>query len=141
MGVNYTRSPYIVHGEKETKSTEDMLASLAKEVAQLKRQITALESQVSSNTSDIQTFAETAESADYKATSADYKAGQALTSTKLQTEVFEEMDAKVEMLIDDMVTIDERTQPLVAEGVSEFASELAEMIERKINESYRKGRI
>jgi len=45
------------------------------------------------------------------------------------------------MILDDVVMLDERTHPLVDEGVSEFAEDLAKMIERKINEKYREGRL
>src|SRR5699024_5747281 len=51
-------------------------------------------------------------------------------------------EEKIEMLTDDVVTLDERSPPLVDEGVSDFAKELAELVETEINERLRtKGRL
>lgn len=129
---------------KSVEDNLDMIASLAKEVATLKKDMAQVKHTAHSNRLDIEEIYETlrvdmAKRVDVEkfaetATNADYKAGQALTTLA-------QFADKIEMLIDDMVTIDERTQPLVDEGVSDFAAELAEMIERKINESYSKGRI
>jgi len=54
----------------------------------------------------------------------------------------EDAEEKIEMLTDDVVTLDERSQPLVDDGVSDFAKELAELVETEINERLRtKGRL
>lgn len=109
------------------KSFEDLIANLARRVTSLERKLSELEEQVDSNTKDIRTWSTDQENLAFKI-------------VDVEQEIGELMD-KIEMIIDDEAYLDERTQPLVDEGVSEFAAELADLIERKINESRRKGRI
>mgnify|MGYP001203893909 CR=1 FL=1 len=122
----------IVGGEfrpsvSKPKSFEDLIANLARRVTSLERKLSELEEQVDSNTKDIRTWSTDQENLAFKI-------------VDVEQEIGELMD-KIEMIIDDEAYLDERTQPLVDEGVSEFAAELADLIERKINESRRKGRI
>lgn len=109
--LDLTKNPYIKR-EKE-KSVEDMLVSLSKEVANLKREIVDLRNQNSDLTNNIRKFAETAERADYKAK-------QAL-----------ELDEKIEMCIDDIAMLDERTQELNDDGLAELGAEILRIIERR----------
>src|SRR5690625_4836138 len=95
------------------KRVEDMLVSLSKEVANLKREITDLRNQNSDLTNNIRKFAETAEQAEYKAK-------QAL-----------ELDDKIEMCIDDIAMLDERTQELNDDGLAELGAEILRIIERR----------
>ena len=95
------------------KSVEDMLVSLSKEVANLKREIVDLHNQNSDLTNNIRKFAETAEQAEYKAK-------QAL-----------ELDEKIEMCIDDIAMLDERTQELNDDGLAELGAEILRIIERR----------
>lgn len=100
--------------EKDTeKSVEDMLVSLSKEVANLKREIVDLRNQNSDLTNNIRKFAETAEQAEYKAK-------QAL-----------ELDEKIEMCIDDIAMLDERTQELNDDGLAELGAEILRIIQRR----------
>src|SRR5690625_2210199 len=95
------------------KSVEDMLVSLSKEVANLKREIVDLHNQNSDLTNNIRKSAETAEQAEYKA-------DQAL-----------ELDEKIEMCIDDIAMLDERTQELNDDGLAELGAEILRIIERR----------
>src|SRR5690625_1691166 len=121
-------------------------------IANLARRVHELEERLDSAEKDVQSFAESA-------TEADYKAGQALTSVK--TEVFsnntlDELRLKVkviddyqdilidkmngmhdttEMLTDDIVLLDERTQPLVEDNTDGLAKELAEEVIKRIREA------
>src|SRR5699024_4909657 len=130
-------------------SNESELLAL---VANLSRKVVELEERLDSAEKDVKTFAEIA-------TEADYKAGQALTSVK--TEVFsnntlDELRLKVkviddyqdilidkmngmhdttEMLTDDIVLLDERTQPLVEDNTDGLAKELAEEVIKRIREA------
>ena len=100
--------------EKDTeKRVEDMLVSLSKEVANLKREVVDLRNQNSDLTNNIRKFAETAEQAEYKAK-------QAL-----------ELDEKIEMCIDDIAMLDERTQDLNDDGLAELGAEILRIIERR----------
>ena len=100
--------------EKDTeKSVEDMLVSLSKEVANLKREIVDLRNQNSDLTNNIRKFAETAEQVEYKAQ-------QAL-----------ELDEKIEMCIDDIAMLDDRTQELNDDGLAELGAEILRIIERR----------
>jgi len=63
------REDAVIIDDGNNRSTEDLIASLASEVAQLKRDVRRLEE-------NTKTFAETA-------TEADYKAGQALMSLRM----------------------------------------------------------
>jgi|SRR5690625_1158806 len=64
----------------------------------------------------------------------------AYTVAKLERKVerleesLEKTDDKAEMLIDDVVMIDERTQPLTDDGAKEFAESLSEVIEEYVND-------
>lgn len=113
--------PKLDHGEESTSNTVDLIVNLSQTVASLATRINYLETQVSANTDNVRTFGE-------DVTKASYKAGQALTTAAQTAET-------TEMLEDDVVMLDERTQPLVADGVTQFATELTDMIERKINEN------
>jgi len=95
------------------KSVEDMLVSLSKEVANLKQEVADLRNQNSDLTNNIRKFAETAEQAEYKAR-------QAL-----------ELDEKIEMCIDDIAMLDERTQELNDDGLAELGAEILRIIERR----------
>ena len=109
--LDLSKNPYIKR-EKE-KSVEDMLVSLSKEVANLKREIVDLRNQNSDLTNNIRKFAETAEQAEYKAK-------QAL-----------ELAEKIEMCIDDIAMLDERTQELNDDGLAELGAEILRIIERR----------
>src|SRR5690625_2671582 len=64
----------------------------------------------------------------------------AYTVAKLERRVerleksLEKTDEKAEMLIDDVVMLDERTQPLTDDGAKEFAEGLSEVIEEYVND-------
>lgn len=111
--IKELRPLYKEPDETDTKSTEDMLVSLSKEVANLKREITDLRNQNNDLTNNIRKFAETAEQAEYKA-------DQAL-----------ELDEKIEMCIDDIAMLDERTQELNDDGLAELGAEILRIIERR----------
>ena len=98
----------------EPKSNTEIIANLA-------RRVYELENRLNSTEIDLQTFAETAETADYKA-------GQALTSSA----AVGELSDKVEMITDDIIMLDERSQPLVDDSKDDLATELADIVIRKI---------
>src|SRR5690625_316324 len=113
-GISELRPLYKEPVEIDTEKTiEDMLVSLSKEVANLKREITDLRNQNSDLTNNIRKFAETAEQAEYKA-------GKAL-----------ELDDKIEMCIDDIAMLAERTQELNDDGLAELGAEILRIIERR----------
>ena len=100
-------------GESELLS---LISNLSQTVARQQSEIDTLKA-------DLQSFAETA-------TSADYKAGQALTSSA----AVGELSDKVDMIMDDVVMLDERSQPLVDDSKDDLAAELADTVIRKIRE-------
>src|SRR5690625_1586505 len=57
----------------------------------------------------------------------------ALNIEKLH-DLFKETDEKAEMLIDDVVMLDDRTQPLTDDGAKEFAEGLSDVIEEYVND-------
>ena len=71
----------------------------------------------------------------YKQTDRDLIIELAYTVAKLERKVerleksLEQTDSKAEMLIDDVVMLDERTQPLTDDGAKEFAEGLSDVIE------------
>ena len=75
----------------------------------------------------------------YKQTDRDLIIELAYTVAKLERKVerleesLEKTDGKAEMLIDDVVMLDERTQPLTDDGAKEFAEGLSEVIEEYVN--------
>lgn len=100
----------IIDEEKDEESELiNLIANLSKEVVGLKKRVKALESENTSLSNDIKTWAEETEKANYKA-------GQALTSIVRIEEVVD----NVEMLIDDVVMLDERTRNCVPKSVSEY---------------------
>src|SRR5690625_3318810 len=98
-------------GESELLS---LLSNLSQTVARQQSEIDTLKA-------DLQSFAETA-------TEADYKAGQALTTSA-------DLSDKVDMITDDVVMLDERSQPLVDDSKDDLATELADTVIRKIREA------
>lgn len=121
-------------GHESVTTTQKHITALARTVAELRRELDAVKT-------NVQTIAETA-------TSADYKAGQALASAsqfadRLDAlgELYDTHADSIEMLTDDIVLLDERTQPLTSEGISELSTELAKVVERTIRtEGIRRGR-
>ena len=95
------------------KSVEDMLVHLSQEVVDLKKANTEL----------------------------------AYTVAKLERKVdrleeaLEKTDGKAEMLIDDVVMLDERTQPLTDDGAKEFAEGLSDVIEEYVNDRITRDQI
>lgn len=76
----------------------------------------------------------------YKQTDRDLIIELAYTVAKLERKVerleeaLEQTDGKAEMLIDDVVMLDERTQPLTDDGAKEFAEGLSDVIEEYVND-------
>lgn len=73
----------------------------------------------------------------------------AYSFAKLQREVDElkaeskrdaDLHEKVEMLIEDVSMLDERTQPLTDEGLSQLSTDLASEVERTVSRAMRNGR-
>ena len=56
-------------------------------------------------------------------------------------EALEKTDGKAEMLIDDVVMLDERTQPLTDDGAKEFAEGLSDVIEEYVNDRITRDQI
>src|SRR5690625_216052 len=99
----------------------DLIANLARRVHELEKRLDSAEK-------DVQSFAETA-------AEADYKAGQALTSVRSLSEASDRTAEAVDMLTDDIVLLDERTQPLVEDNTDGLAKELAEEVIKRIREA------
>src|SRR5690625_1572878 len=97
-------------------------------IANLARRVHELEERLDSAEKDVKTFAEIA-------TEADYKAGQALTSVRSLSEASDRAAEAVDMLTDDIVLLDERTQPLVEDNTDGLAKELAEEVIKRIREA------
>src|SRR5699024_6242878 len=98
---------------EESPDLADLVIRLSQTVARQQSEIDTLKA-------DLQSFAETA-------TEADYKAGQALTTSA-------DLSDSVEMLTDDVVLLDERTQPLVDVSKDDLATELANAFITQIRE-------
>src|SRR5690625_5019462 len=117
-------SVHIDHREYVVLEPIEESPDLADLVIRLSQTVARQQSEIDTLKADLQSFAETA-------TSADYKAGQALTSS---SEVGELSD-KVDMIMDDVVMLDERSQPLVDDSKDDLAAELADTVIRKIREA------
>lgn len=116
MGRDYTKNPYVEYEEYGKKSAEELIANLAAEVARLSRKIERielserrLEEEVDTNTKDIRRMGE-------ELAETDYKAGQALTTIeKNELETYQET---LQLIIDDIVMLDERTrQPSISDDI------------------------
>src|SRR5690625_4878985 len=90
-------------------------------ISNLSQTVARQQSEIDTLKADLQSFAETA-------TEADYKAGQALTTSA-------DLLDKVDMITDDVVMLDERSQPLVDDSKDDLATELADTVIRKIREA------
>ena len=83
----------------------------------------------------------------YKQTDRDLIIELAYTVAKLERKVdrleeaLEKTDGKAEMLIDDVVMLDERTQPLTDDGAKEFAEGLSDVIEEYVNDRITRDQI
>jgi len=115
---------YIGHSEYVVLEPIEESPDLADLVIRLSQTVARQQSEIDTLKADLQSFAETA-------TSADYKAGQALTSSA----AVGELSDKVDMITDDVVMLDERSQPLVDDSKDDLATELADTIIRKIREA------
>ncbi|WP_170840774.1 hypothetical protein [Oceanobacillus limi] len=126
------------------QSTDDIIANLVGRLAKAERKIAELTEQSDSNAKDIRTWAD-----DYT----EFKSSPSLWATQsdvlsinaelgiLRETSFdwsEKIEQKIEMLIDDVVAIDERTQPLTTEGVSELSEELTKVVTQAIDDKLRK---
>src|SRR5690625_1078642 len=114
---------YIGHSEYVVLEPIEESPDLADLVIRLSQTVARQQSEIDALKADLQSFAETA-------TYADYKAGQALTSS---SEVGELSD-KVDMITDDIVMLDERTQPLVVDSKDDLATEIANAFITQIRE-------
>lgn len=101
---------YLANERGDVERLTDMLVSLSQEVAQLKRKISELSDDTATNAKDIRTWAD------------DYTQNKA------------EVADLTEMLTDDIVLLDDRTQPLTTEGVSNLSEELTEVVTEAIDE-------
>ena len=122
-GINHLSYRVLEPVEDEGESDELSSPDLADLVIRLSQTVARQQSEIDTLKADLQSFAETA-------TEADYKAGQALTSS---SEVGELSD-KVDMITDDIVMLDERTQPLVDDNKSSLSTELADAFIMQIRE-------
>ena len=93
-------------------------------ISNLSQTVARQQSEIDTLKADLQSFAETA-------TEADYKAGQALTTSAAVSELSD----KVDMIMDDVVMLDERSQPLVDDSKDDLATELADTVIRRIREA------
>jgi len=112
--LHINHSEYVVlEPIEESPDLVDLVIRLSQTVARQQSEIDTLKA-------DLQSFAETA-------TEADYKAGQALTTSA-------DLSESVEMLTDDIVLLDERTQPLADDSKSSLSTELADAVITQIRE-------
>src|SRR5690625_497872 len=111
-------SEYVVLEPLDNESSSTDLSDL---VIRLSQTVARQQSEIDTLKADLQSFAETA-------TEADYKAGQALTTSA-------DLSDKVDMITDDVVMLDERSQPLVDDSKDDLATELADTVIRKIREA------
>src|SRR5690625_185782 len=114
-------SEYVVLEPLDNESSSTDLTDL---VIRLSQTVARQQSEIDTLKADLQSFAETA-------TEADYKAGQALTTSA----AVGELSDKVDMIMDDIVMLDERSQPLVVDSKDDLATELADTVIRKIREA------
>lgn len=106
-------------------STEKHVIELARRVVELRRELDVV-------TANVQTFAETA-------TSADYKAGQAMTTSAQFADRIDALGELYDRNTDDIIMLDERTQPLTREGISKLSTELAEVVTKTITGAMSNG--
>src|SRR5690625_5105881 len=105
--MNYDRCHVLEPIESTSpQSDRDLIIELAYSYAKLARKVETLED-------DLQNVK--------------HDAGQALADAATA-------DEKAEMLIDDVVMLDERTQPLTDDGAKEFAVGLSDVIEEYVND-------
>src|SRR5699024_1800987 len=114
-------SVHIVHDEYVVLEPIEDSTDLSDLVIRLSQTVARQQSEIDTLKADLQSFAETA-------TEADYKAGQALTTSA-------DLSDKVDMITDDVVMLDERSQPLVDDSKDDLATELADTVIRKIREA------
>src|SRR5699024_7313075 len=103
---------YIGHSEYVVLEPIEESPNLADLVIRLSQTVARQQSEIDTLKADLQSFAETA-------TEADYKAGQVLTTS-------ERLSESVDMLTDDVVLLDDRTQSLVDDNKSSLSTELAD---------------
>src|SRR5690625_854815 len=115
---------FIAHNEYVVLEPIEESPDLTDLVIRLSQTVARQQSEIDTLKADLQSFAETA-------TEADYKAGQALTSSA----AVGELSDKVDMIMDDVVMLDERSQPLVDNSKDDLAAELADTVIRKIREA------
>lgn len=115
---------YIAHREYVVLEPIEDSPDLADLVIRLSQTVARQQSEIDTLKADLQSFAETA-------TEADYKAGQALVSSA----AVGELSDKVDMIMDDVVMLDERSQPLVDDSKDDLVAELADTVIRKIREA------
>src|SRR5699024_1412088 len=113
---------FIAHNEYVVLEPIEESPDLTDLVIRLSQTVARQQSEIDTLKADLQSFAETA-------TEADYKAGQALTSSA-------DLLDKVEMITDDIIMLDERSQPLVDDSKDDLAAELADTVIRKIREAF-----
>lgn len=113
-------SIYIGHSEYVVLEPIEESPDLADLVIRLSQTVARQQSEIDTLKADLQSLAETA-------TEADYKAGQALTTSA-------DLSETVVMLTDDIVLLDERTQPLVDDNKSSLSTELADAVIAQIRE-------
>lgn len=112
--MNYDRCLVLEPVESlSPQSDRDLIIELAYSYAKLAREVETLED-------DLQNVK--------------HDAGQALADAATA-------DEKAEMLIDDVVMLDDRTQPLTDDGAEEFAEGLSEVIEEYVNDRITRDQI
>ena len=111
--ILYPEEYVVLEPIEESPDLSDLVIRLSQTVARQQSEIDTLKA-------DLQSFAETA-------TEADYKAGQALTTSA-------DLSDKVDMITDDVVMLDERSQPLVDDSKDGLATEIANAFITQIRE-------
>src|SRR5699024_6332929 len=103
-GINAKDLPdepvFIAHNGYGVREPIEESPDLTDLVIRLSQTVARQQSEIDTLKADLQSFAETA-------TEADYKAGQALTSSA----AVGELSDKVDMITDDIIMLDERSQP------------------------------
>lgn len=97
------------------EQTESHIVSLSQEVARLQRKIDVLSEQVDTNTKD------------------SLRHGGDIARLTYSVEDTKTLKDDVEMLIDDIVTLDERTQSLTDNGLETLAVEIVNVIGRQLD--------
>src|SRR5699024_8103000 len=111
---------FIAHNEYVVLEPIEESPDLTDLVIRLSQTVARQQSEIDTLKADLQSFAETA-------TEADYKAGQALTTSA-------DLSDKVDMITDDVVMLDERSQPLVDDNKTSLSTELADAVITHIRE-------